>query len=712
MEVIAMRKFLAVLVMAGALATGIGSGQQKGQQEVALQAAIRKETVEGDLKGAIEQYKKIAAQPGAGRATVATALLRMGQCHEKLGNAEARTAYERVVRDFADQAEIVAQARVRLAALGSPTASAGVRTRQVWTGPPRTEYVECSVSPDGRYLSYVDWDTGDLALHDFVANTDRRLTNKGTWTESDEFAEASAISRDGKQVAYSWYITKDRYELRIVRVEKAGFTQPRRLFGNEDDTWIRPYDWSPDGNWLAVELWRRDRTGQVGLISTQDGSLRVLKSVEWDGSGSALGRIFFSPDGKYLAYDRASDTSRQHDVFILAIDGSRETTAVTGPTQEEMVGWSPDGKYLLFTSDRTGSIGLWTLPFASGTPQGNPELVKPNIGAIVPVGLTAAGALYYAVPAARLLARIQVATFDFGTGKLLSPPVDVAPEGVLESNVSPDWSPDGKYLAYLSQSATGSQGFSIKIRSVETGQVRELPAKLDRLGPYSFRWAPDGRSFSLPQQDGDILRVDAETGETSLLVQKAGVQQGAAPWSPDGKKIYYRRVASDGVAFVERDLASGNETELIRRATLGNVQLSPDGRYIATGSVDPATNSSTFLLIPVAGGEPRELMRAGSKADSAPSMLTWAPDSQSLLIRKRPSGENQSGEVWRALLDGSEARKLDEKLDPRLATAGIRLHPDGRQIAFTPDALTGAGWARSAEVWVLENFLPPLKVVK
>ena len=67
----------------------------------------------------------------------------------------------------------------------------------------------------------------------------------------------SAISRDGKQVAYSWYITKDRYELRIVRVEKAGFTQPRRLFGNEDDTWIRPYDWSPDGNWLAVSCGAR-----------------------------------------------------------------------------------------------------------------------------------------------------------------------------------------------------------------------------------------------------------------------------------------------------------------------------------------------------------------------------------------------------------------------------------------------------------------------
>ena len=205
-----------------------------------------------------------------------------------------------------------------------------------------------------------------------------------------------------------------------------------------------------------------------------------------------------------------------------------------------MVGWSPDGKHLLFTSDRTGSIGLWALPIASGTPQGNPELVKPNIGAIVPVGLTAAGALYYAVPAARLLARIQVATFDFGTGKLLSPPVDVAPEGVLESNVSPDWSPDGKYLAYLSQSATGSQGFSIKIRSVETGQVRELRPKLDRPA-YGLRWAPDGRSFRSRSKTAISSGLTLRPAKPLCSCRRWGLQ-GAAPWSPDGKKIYYRRV--------------------------------------------------------------------------------------------------------------------------------------------------------------------------
>jgi len=94
-----------------------GSQAKDDRAEVALQAAIKKEMVDGDLKGAIEQYKKIA-QSG-NRAAAARALVRMGQCQERLGEAEARKAYEKVVREYADQAEAAAEARTRLVALGS-----------------------------------------------------------------------------------------------------------------------------------------------------------------------------------------------------------------------------------------------------------------------------------------------------------------------------------------------------------------------------------------------------------------------------------------------------------------------------------------------------------------------------------------------------------------------------------------------------------------
>src|SRR6185437_5386638 len=106
---------------------------------------------------------------------------------------------------------------------------------------------------------------------------------------------------------------------------------------------------------------RTDRTAQIGLISVRDGSLRVLKSVDWRGAK----RLLFSPDGKYLGYDLPeSDGSQQRDIFVMAIDGSREIPAVIHRGQDTMMGWSPDGKRLLFASDRTGSMDLWSLPFA------------------------------------------------------------------------------------------------------------------------------------------------------------------------------------------------------------------------------------------------------------------------------------------------------------------------------------------------------------
>ena len=130
---------LVLSLLGGSLSAGApASPAQDNKAEIALQAAIKTETVDGNLKSAIEQYKKIVALPGAGRATVATALLRMGQCFEKMGDVElreARKAYEQVVREYADQAATAAAARAKLAALaGAENAPSGsaLSVRRVW----------------------------------------------------------------------------------------------------------------------------------------------------------------------------------------------------------------------------------------------------------------------------------------------------------------------------------------------------------------------------------------------------------------------------------------------------------------------------------------------------------------------------------------------------------------------------------------------------
>ena len=493
--------------------------------DVALREAVETETVRGDVKGAIEQYKQIVETYGkSDRATAAQALLRMAGAYQKLGDSEAQAIYQRVIREYPDQKEAAALARARVEGTGAGGRDSHMVARQVWAAPPRGD-IYGNVSRDGRLIPYVNWaESGNLFVHDLATGSDRRITNTandGKAGVAGDYAEESTFSRDGKQLAYSWFKGKDhRYELRVVPLQGTAVPAPRQLFDSEDVGWISPDDWSPDGKWLAVRLHRKDRTAQIGVIAVQDGSLRVLKSVDWRGPT----HLFFSTDGKYLAFDLpAGESTEQRDVFVLATDGSQEIPVVVHPSQDVLVGWSPDGKRVLFASDRSGSMGLWGVGFADGKVQGAPQLLKPDIGRHEFMGLADNGALYSS-PSPGEGGDIRVATLDFATGRFLSPPV--APiQTYVGNNGFPDWSPDGKYLAYASQRGTvGSRYFVIGIRSTETGQTRELTPLPGFFLLQSMVWAPDGRSFTVAGRDvkgrEGIFRVDALTGQTTVIVPR------------------------------------------------------------------------------------------------------------------------------------------------------------------------------------------------
>lgn len=90
----------------------------------------------------------------------------------------------------------------------------GIVNRQVWAGPEVDD--EGGVSPDGRYLTYTDWNTGDLAVRDLATGENHHLTQNGKWT--GEYAEVSVPSADGKQVAYGWF-NGSFWELRVMVID-------------------------------------------------------------------------------------------------------------------------------------------------------------------------------------------------------------------------------------------------------------------------------------------------------------------------------------------------------------------------------------------------------------------------------------------------------------------------------------------------------------
>lgn len=664
--------------------------------EIELQRTIQQETVGGDLKAAIEQYRKISAGAGSNRAVAAQALLHMAECYQKLGDTQTRGIYERVLREYADQKEAAAAARAKLGA-DSPAKNAGIVMRQVWTGPKVDVYG--TISGDGRYLSIVDWSTGDLALHDLKTGEDRRLTANPKGIR--EHAEWSAISRDGKLVAYSWFMGQlgpdSRYQVRLANLH--GNPNPRVLFDNKEILDISPYDWSPDGKWLAVGVERKDHTAEIALLPAAGGPLRVLKSVDWRGSG----KMFFSPDGAYLAYDLpGSGATSLRDIFVMSVDGSREIPAVIDPNQDLLLGWSPDGGQILFASDRTGTMGLWSLPFRGGKPAGSARLVKPDLGKFeTSMGLSASGALYLGITGTSY--DIALASVDWNRG-VVTTPSTITASGSVGSNVDANWSPDGRQLAFLS-------GRGLTILSVDSGRHRELPLKLSRFNKP--RWSPDGRSFLLQGTDlkgrNGFFRADSESGDVEMLAPAGSggnpVFGGNAEWSRDGKKVYLTQTdagqdpqsTSSQFVIFERVLESGKERRLVSPPVAGLSYVSPDGRWIATVGKDPVNNARFAMIIPTEGGESRELVR--QRGDEQLGVDGWTPDGRSVIVSKTPTGK--ATEFWLIPIAGEPATRLAVELngleiEPRLP---FRFDASGRRVAITV-----RGSSRSA-VNVVENFL-------
>jgi Tol biopolymer transport system component len=554
----------------------------------------------------------------------------------------------------------------------------------------------CTPSPDGRYLAMTDWNSGDLALRDLQTGEIRRLTANRNW---EGFAEFPVYSPDGKQIAFSWYEKGTRH-LRIFSLETS---TARVAYANKQVDYAQAFAWSPDGSQLLALLKRVDGVHQIAFISVADGSARVLKTMDWRGTRTAA----LSPDGRWIAYDfRRHPESPESDIFLLAGDGSSETLLVGHPANDLVMGWTPDGSRVLFTSDRTGRLGIWSVPVGEGKAQGAPELVRADVPPLWPRGFTRSGEFYYGVPTGMM--DVYLATLDPLTGAVVSAPSPLT-ERFVGANRAPDWSPDGKSVVYASQVvfSPSAAPARITVRALETGEERELSPKLQQI-LRNPRWSPDGRFLLLQGRDdkgrAGFFRVDIETGEAALAVrEKAPGYLQFASWAPDGKSVYYLSTSPEvDNRLFRRDLQSGKDYDLGRSTS--NYAVSPDGRRLVIRIGDAAEKATSLAIVPVEGGEPRELLRIRAP-ESLPSWsgLAWTPDGKHILYTlSRDENREQPFELWRIPSEGGTPQKTGIAMKQ---LRELRVHPDGKTIVF------GAG-LNTFEIWVMENFLPAIKAAK
>jgi len=659
-----------------------------------FQQALYIEEAEGDLEKAIELYQKILEQFPEEREVAVKAQLQIGICYEKLGLKEAQEAFERVVNNFPEQEEEVKIARQKLSRLLQAKAVIEDKVKElsmkkVFTVAPRD--LVGTPSPDGRYLSTVDWTTGDLAIKEIPSGKLHRLTHNDT--EFTEYAETSIWSTDGKKLAYSWINKESFFELRIIGLDGS---DPQVLYQNRENLIVRPFDWSPDGKHILAGIGEKQRVTQLATISVPDGSVQVLKEG-WIESG------FYLPDGNFIIYDFVvlAQDSRGNDIALIPVQGGEEIPLVEHPAHDFSLCWDKDGKRFLFLSDRTGNMDIWALEMKESRPQGEPYLLKKNMGKKTPLGFTENGDLYYAIYTS--MNDVYTASLDLEKNSLSTLPKRTE-ELFMGANGSPDFSPDGKYLAYISRRTFGPGRFvpqAICILSLVSGEKRELFPDLMRMG--FIRWSNDGKNFFSYGFDKEgrtgLYSIDTQTGETDYILINKPIGEVIKELDvfPDGRRIVYKKFergkAGTGsiMSIRVRDIQSGKEEEIYRNENASeshHVALSSDGKWIA---FDDRVPVRVLKVIESKGGEPRELYR--TKSGETITSFDWRPESREIFFTKSISGK--PNQLWRVNAESGEPQRIDLSMR-RLRE--LRFHPDGELIAFS------AGYIE-AEVWVMENLL-------
>jgi Tol biopolymer transport system component len=674
---------VAALIVAGLQATI--AQQVSSQAEKLLAAAQHKAIVEGDLQSAIEQYRAIIDTFQDDDAVVADALLRLADCYEKLSDARAQSVYERIVRDHGDLRSVAAIARARLRIIAAPASSKLASEPvavQLWEGSGIES--NAALSPDGRYLAFSSWaENGNLVVKDVATGIIRRITHDAEGRTGGPSPLWLTFSPDGTRIAYSWW-TPNENSLRIVNRDGSGLRIVSK--STEIDMALA---WSPDGRSIAINLYQQGQS-RLAVASVRDGSIVPLKATGW--RKAIVGG--FSGDGRFLVYSLSAAASQTDSgVFILAVDGSSETKLAEGTSPA----WTPDGRAIVFVSDRLGSSDLWITPIADGKPTGAPELLRKNVSANS--GITRDGSLFYEV---RTPGRDVLLTRVDPISAHVEQPVRLTDVSV-GSNGGASWSHDGQHIAFVRGS--GSQAKKLVIRRVATAEERVVPMSFTNGLPAQNsrgRWFPDDRSLLLiDRMNGRevFTKVDVQTGLAQTVVETrmlGTAQTGTWDLSPDGRFFVFVRRGEPNAAdvrtysVIRREIATGDETELhrVKRGGLPGYRglaISPAGTHVAIKD----QVAGALLLLPMSGGASIAL----ETRRDALEPLAWTKDGQYIL------GVNGGGEerdhLWAAPAAGGPRVPLDLSAE-NINT--ISVSPADGRLALS---VTRPHF----ELWLLKNIL-------
>lgn len=428
-----------------------------------------------------------------------------------------------------------------------------------------------SLSPDGKWFVYVSATSGnqDIYLQGVGGQNPINLTKDSPAADTQP-----TFSPDGEQIAFH----SERQGGGIFVMGRTG-----EFVHHVSDTGFNPV-WSPTGAELVfatepVDLnpYERAGTSELWAVKLATGEKRLLSK------GDAV-QPSWSPHGQRVAYWAVPEGRAQRDIWTIPAAGGTPVQVTDDEAVDWSPIWSPDGRYLYFSSDRGGSMNLWRVQIdeGSGRTIGAPEAITSPAPFVAQLSISADGR-HVAYVSPMLTTNVQRFAFDQLNGV-------VVPSNSLwittgsRSWSEPDVSPDGHMLVFES-TAPQEDLFVSSVDGTHLLQLTNDPAK-DR----TPRWSPDGKRIAFySDRSGRYEAWSINPDGTGLqkLTTQAGVSDFSPTWSPDGSHLLVTDVEAGTVSTLDLDeLGREHARHLLPPphnigGSVNVVDWSPDGRRVA-----------------------------------------------------------------------------------------------------------------------------------
>ncbi|MEO5894925.1 MAG: protein kinase [Vicinamibacterales bacterium] len=516
--------------------------------------------------------------------------------------------------------------------------------------------IDAVISPDGKYIAYVESAAGRQSLWFRQAAGGRPLS----LVASDGGFWGVAFSKDGTSIYYSVKSATETLGT-LFSIPVLGGS-PRRLLSGIDSS----VTLSPDGTRLAYFRIEADMKGASALVvagvNGEDPRPLVTKRPpEFFAPGFFVGPSW-SPDGRLIAAAVRDSAARNARLALFATADGSEQAFTSRYADATYTAWLPDGSGIIFAAREREMYGvgnggqLWIQPYPSGEVRRiTSDMLEYRVASMTADSSTLLSVAYEAS------SRLWVAAADGRDARRLTDERSLGSGGVA-------WSHDGTRILYVKP--VGGE-LQIWTMAADGSDAREL---ITKAGAAGIAVSPGGEwiAFGADREGASgIWRSRPDGSSPSLLAAVADPAYLAI--SADGRQLYFTSRMDGSPATYRLSIDGGTPalvTPLLERAV-----PSPDGRLLA-GIYKPSTDAGLAIgIIDATTGRPVNLLPNFTPA-SGSGNFAWLPDGKTILYTT-----SERTNIFKQPATGGPREQLTNLPDQWVVR--FAMSPDGKSLLLS-----------------------------